>query len=236
MSSLISLIQARMSSSRLPGKVLLPLGGKPVLSHVIAACEAFTSQIVVCTSVDASDDPIASFCNSHGTICSRGPLEDVFSRFRGALADPRVKDAEFFARVTADSPMLSATLGRVLAAQLGPALDYVRPTPGTTPLGVGLEIVNRATFQAIDPLSLDGPEREHVTLRLYERSGRYRCRDVDPPPELWAPEYRLTLDFPEDYALLKRVHALTPEQAIEALRQDPALAAINASCVQHSAR
>ena len=134
MVSLISLVQARMSSSRLPGKVLMPLGSAPVLEHVIRACERFSEQVVICTSEDPSDDPIESFCQDRQTLCIRGDLANVFMRFRQALGDSRVHETDFFARVTADSPMLSATLARHLLGQLDSTVDYARTKPHSVPI------------------------------------------------------------------------------------------------------
>lgn len=236
MVSIISLVQARMSSSRLPGKVLMPLGSVPVLEHVIRACEQFSQQVVICTSNDPSDDPIESFCQERQTLCIRGDLSNVFMRFRQALADPRVSQTDFFARVTADSPMLSVTLARQLIKQLDGTVDYARTTPHSVPIGCALELVRRASFEGIDPSTLDLPEQEHVTLRLYEEKGRYNCIQVEPPEHLAAPQFRLTLDYAEDYQLLQHVAGMSTEEAISVLQRKPEWAAINAHCNQMAAR
>jgi SAM-dependent methyltransferase len=88
---IVSVIQARMSSSRLPGKVLRPLAGVSVLEHVVSRAREFSVQVAICTSLDPSDAPIAELCESLGVICVRGPLDDVFSRYRRALADERLE-------------------------------------------------------------------------------------------------------------------------------------------------
>ena len=240
MTHVVTLIQARMSSSRLPGKVLLPLGGKTVLDQVIARASAFSLQVVVCTSTDASDDPIEAHCARAGVTCARGALDDVFSRFRDALSGVQVARTEWFARVTADCPLVSPTLARACIAAATREDDYVGALSSAVPVGIAIELVRRAAFLAIDPVTLDPPEREHVTLRLYEHPGRYRVRRVAPPPSLFAPEMRLTLDYPEDYALLTTLFERDPdldaERAIERLRSEPALAQINAACAQRNAR
>ncbi len=235
-----SLIQARLSSSRLPGKTLLPLGRKTVLDHVIDRAAAFSAQVVVCTSTDSSDDRIARHCAARGVTCVRGPLDDVFARFRLALADPRVLRTEWFARVTADCPLLGVSLAHESLAARGNDLDYVSVDPATLPRGLAIELVRRSAFEAIDAASLDGPEREHVTPRFYEQPGRYRCRVLSAPAALRRPDLRLTLDYPEDYVLLQRLFeegdALTAERAVLRLAGDAYLRTVNAGCEQRSVR
>jgi len=227
----VAVIQARTSSSRLPGKVLAPLGGRSVLGHVIARADEFAQQVVVCTSAGPEDDAVEEACAELDTICVRGPLDDVFGRFRLALADPRVRPTPWFARVTADCPLLSSTLARHLLAHTAPDLDLVAVRNEDVTRGLPVELVRRATFEAIDPAGLDGPQREHVTLGLYEDPGRYRVRYVEVPEAQHHPELRLTLDYPEDYELLRRLFDddpdLTGEAAVARLLRDPELAAIN---------
>lgn len=231
-----------MSSSRLPGKVLLPLGRRLVLDHVIDRSSEFSTQVIVCTSTDPEDDPIADHCTARAVVCSRGPLEDVFSRSRESLLDSRATKTVWFARATADCPLISPRLARRLidAASTGSDLDYVAAPAGQLPRGLSIELVRRSTFLALDSTALDGPEREHVTLRLYEREGEFRCKFVAPPPELCHPQFRLTLDYPEDYELLQRLFedddALTAEQAVGRLLAEPQLAEINRGCLQKDPR
>lgn len=227
----VAVIQARTSSSRLPGKVLMPLGGRSVLAHVVARAGEFAAQVVVCTSTGPEDDPVEAACADLGTVCVRGPLEDVFGRFRLALADPRVRPTPWFARVTADCPLVSSTLARHLLAHTEPDLDIVAVRNEDVTRGLPVELVRRATFEAIDPDDLDGPQREHVTLGLYEDPDRYRVRYVEVPEPFHHPELRLTLDHPEDHELLRRLldgdPELTAEAAVARLLADPELAAIN---------
>jgi len=236
---LVSIIQARMSSSRLPGKVLLPLGTVTVLDQVVRRAEQFSAQVVVCTSVDSEDDPIAAHCASHGVLCVRGSLDNVFQRYRDVLLHDDVLETSWFARVTADSPLVSPTLARTLCVEAVQGLDYVAVQYDRTPLGVAVELIRRSAFLSIDPETLDRPEREHVTVRLYEDSARYQSVRVVPPVELQAPECRLTLDYSEDYELLQQLFAddnVSAVRAIARMRSEPDLAAINATCVQNKVR
>ncbi len=238
---LLTLIQARMSSSRLPGKGLLPLGDGLVLDQVVCRAAAFSSQVVVCTSTDPSDDPIRDHCQKIGTPCVRGELDDVFARFRTALLDPGVEETTWFARITADCPLISVPLARdvIDAALADPATDYACVHLGRTPRGLPIELVRRETFLTLDPASLDAPQREHVTPVFYENPERYRCVRIDPPVAMQHPELRLTLDYPEDYEVLQHLFeepGVTAESAVARLLADPELYWINAHCEQRSVR
>jgi spore coat polysaccharide biosynthesis protein SpsF len=238
--SIVSLIQARVSSSRLPGKILMKLGNSTVLDHVIHRAQEFSSQVVVCTSVDPSDDPIEAHCARQKVLCIRGSLEDVFSRFRLALLDPRVEATAWFARITGDCPLLSIPLAKALIACISEHVDYVSVDHDTLPRGLAIELIRRSVFESIPPGSLDEPEREHVTLCLYEQPGRYRCHRAATPQALAHPDLRLTLDYREDYELLQRLfrddETVTAEQALERLLSEPRLRSINAGRLQKDPR
>ena len=237
---IVSLIQARMSSSRLPGKVLLPLGDATVLEQVVRRARRFSDQVVVCTSIHEEDNAVETFCQTLGVVCVRGPLDDVFSRFRQALLHPDVNPSEYFVRITADSPLLSVELGHVLSAELVDGIDYLRTDYRTIPLGTGMEFVRTEAFLAIDPTSLDAAEKEHVTLTFYEKEGRYTVKEIPGPSALAHPAFRLTLDYQEDYDLLVRIFGEfedpTTRDVIELLEARPDWAAMNATCGQRPAR
>jgi len=229
-----------MSSARLPGKVLRPLGDATVLDQVVRRAGRFSDQVVVCTSVDESDAAIAAHCARIGVVCVRGPLDDVFGRFRLALADPRVRPSTWFARVTADCPLLSVDLAERIVAAAGDELDYVCVELDQLPRGLPIELVRRSRFCAIDMASLDGPEREHVTPRFYENPHEYGCLRLAVPDALRHPELRLTLDYDDDYELLLALFAedpdVTAEQAVARLLRDPELARTNQHCTQRQVR
>lgn len=227
-----------MSSSRLPGKALLPLGNATALDQVIRRTAQFSSQVVVCTSVHGSDDAIEAHCDAQDVVCVRGSLDDVFDRYRKTLLDPRVERTEWFARVTADCPLVSPRLAEhLMGATEG--MDYVAVQYDKTPLGLAIELIRRETYMAIDADTLDDSELEHTTLCLYEKPGQYRCVRLAPPADLQHPEFRLTLDYEEDYKLLTTLfedNDISATQAVERMRQEPALAAINAHCSQKVVR
>jgi len=237
---IVAIVQARMESTRLPGKVLFPLGKSSVLEHVVRRARGFAEQVVVCTSDRKSDDAIEAHCAEIGCACVRGDSENVFQRFRDTLASPNVMRTHWFARVTADCPLLSTTLARHLVAHTRPEFDLVAVPDDQITRGLAVELVRRFPFEEILDENLDAPQREHVTLCFYERTETYRCHFIDAPDALRQPSIRLTLDYPEDYELLFRLferdEELTAEQAVDILLQDPELAATNQNTTQKAPR
>ncbi len=216
----VCLVQARMSSTRLPGKVLRPLAGQPVLAHVVDRAAAI-GPVLICTSEHSSDDAIARWCADAGHPCFRGSLEDVFARYLGALATPGFDRSGWFFRVTADCPLLDGDLMRRLLAAREPADDHLGFDQSAMPLGLSAELVRRAAFERAARGPLSAAEREHVTLALYDHPDRFRSRRIPPPIALRRPELRLTLDTVEDYdrlaALFEGRPALTAAQAVAML-------------------
>lgn len=198
-------IQARMSSRRFPGKVLAPFRGAPLVSHVVArAAEALgAGRVTVLTSTDRTDDPLAAFLRAEGVDVFRGPLDDVFGRFRACLV---VRPCDWVARVSADSPLLDAALLREMAAAAvaaGDSLDLLtNVAPRTYPHGLSIEVVRSAVLLAVDVAALSPPEREHVTPVFYASPGAYRIRNVESgDPALAATS--LAVDTLEDLARLE---------------------------------
>lgn len=227
----LGIVQARLSSTRLPGKVLLELGGKSVLERVLSCARAYCDEVVVATSADASDDAVQGECRRLDVACVRGSLSDVFSRFAQVLALAQYRQSEWFYRITADCPLQSRLLGRQLFAARGEDCDYLYFADDELPRGVAPELVRRAAFDSVDPASLTADERQHVTLPFYRAGSRYRARKLAVPADFAHPELRLTLDYAEDAALFDALFAVDPhmtsEQAVRHLLADPALAALN---------
>jgi spore coat polysaccharide biosynthesis protein SpsF len=171
--------QARMSSRRLPGKVLRPLAGTPALQYLLERLERCeeVDLVVVATSVDPSDDPVAAFCEAAGVAVHRGPLEHVAARF-GEVAERFGLDA--FVRVTGDSPLLDQALvdrGAALYRE-GDADVVTNVYPRSTfPSGQSLEVVRAAAFlEALQHMD-DPYEREHVTPYFYRRPEAFRIHN-----------------------------------------------------------
>jgi spore coat polysaccharide biosynthesis protein SpsF len=227
----LGIVQARLSSTRLPGKVLMKLGGRSVLERVIGCAQSYCSEVLVATSTDPTDDAVLRECARLGARCVRGSLSDVFARFALALSGPEYTANEWFYRVTADCPLHSQRLGEALAAARAEDVDYLYFADDELPRGLAPELVRRAAFDAIDAEKLSLEERQHVTLPLYRVGSRFRARKLTVPAELSHPELRLTLDYPEDAALFEALFAVDPEieseQAVRYLLSHPELAALN---------
>lgn len=171
---MIALIQARMSSDRFPGKVLAPFAGRPLVDAVVDRVRAVegVDRILVLTSDHPTDGPLASYLADRGVATFRGPLTDVFGRFRSFLSHDH---ADWFLRVNADSPLLEpAILTRLLTHPGRAQADIVTTIfPRTFPKGKNGELVRTSTFLAIDTAELTDDDREHVTGFLYRHPDRF---------------------------------------------------------------
>lgn len=173
-------IQARMSSTRFPGKVLAPFHGQPLVWHVLGAVTRSLPgmPIVVATSDNASDDPLAAYLKTIGAVAFRGPLEDVFERFRLCVSH---YPCDWILRLSADSPLLD---GRVLQAVVehaeDPAVDVVTTIfPRTFPNGQNAELIRASTFLSVEVGALSADDREHVTPFFYRNVERFRIVNVE---------------------------------------------------------
>jgi spore coat polysaccharide biosynthesis protein SpsF len=205
-------IQARMSSSRLPGKVMLPLAGTPMLWHVwdrAARCEEVHTAAVI-TSTDTSDDLIEAFCAEHEIPCFRGSLEDVLDRYRQAVA---WKPCDYAVRITADCPLIEPTLIderiRALRAHRADLTWFVEQSTVTG----GQSVFSRRILEYVADRATDPKDREHVGGRfVYNHLDTFRVVAFHPPPRLVRSGYRITVDEADDYLLTRRLY--------EALRSD----------------
>jgi spore coat polysaccharide biosynthesis protein SpsF len=206
----LAILQARMSSTRLPGKVLRPILGEPMMGRQIERLRRVRglSGLVVATSTDPGDDAIAAYCATIGADCWRGPLDDVRARFLGALAaagSPRT-----FIRLTADCPLADpALIDRCIASHAQTGADYTYTSKGWTfPKGLDVEAVETAALERSARDSDDVYDREHVTPYIYRHPELFRLNAMTrDPPERW----RWTVDTPEDFAFVTAVYeALYP--------------------------
>jgi spore coat polysaccharide biosynthesis protein SpsF (cytidylyltransferase family) len=172
------IIQARLSSRRLPGKVIRPILGKPLLSWLIDRLERCNPSlpIVVATSRGAEDDPIAEFCAVSGVKCYRGDLEDVASRF-AAVVEQRRLDA--FVRISGDSPLLDQRLvdHAVRLMQQGNDDLVTNVHPRSFPPGQSVEVVRAAAYRRARAMMTGSEEREHVTKLFYNHPEHFAIRN-----------------------------------------------------------
>lgn len=199
-----AIIQARMSSRRLPGKVLLPLAGKPVLQYVVEAAGRVPdlAGVVVATSNEASDDPIANFCAENKIHCFRGSLEDVARRFMAALGKYGWDGA---VRISADSPLLDWHLIEEAVQHFQTnAWDLVTNVwPRSYPHGQSVEVVRAAALISAYKKFSQADDFEHVTQYFYRHEHEWRIKAIVAKRDL--SHVQMALDTPEDLARLEQL-------------------------------
>ncbi|MFN0181420.1 MAG: cytidylyltransferase domain-containing protein [Gemmatimonadales bacterium] len=177
----VAVIQARMGSTRLPGKVLMDIAGAPMLGRVVDRARAArrVTEVRVACSDQGADDPIAAWCAAAGVAVTRGPEADVLARYRIAATEAA---AEVVVRLTADCPLLDpATIDKVIAALGdGGSADYAANVLDRSfPRGLDVEAFSIEALLRMDRLGRSAAAREHVTLgpRL-EHPAAFRTRNV----------------------------------------------------------
>jgi spore coat polysaccharide biosynthesis protein SpsF len=202
-------IQARMNSRRLPGKMLAPLAGKPVIAHVTdrLADAGLRDQIVILTSSEASDTPLALYATHELRLpVFRGELDNVARRFQMALID---HPAPWFIRISGDSPLIDGSLVAWMGKQIDDTCDLVSNVwRRSFPPGQSVECIRSGFFAAIDTMALSADQQQHVTPCLYDnpdcRIKRVTCNDATAASE------RQVLDTLEDYFRLEHMLANQP--------------------------
>jgi spore coat polysaccharide biosynthesis protein SpsF len=236
---IVGVIQARMGSARLPGKVLRSLGGRSALARLVRVAResGAVDDVVVATTEQDGDDAVVAECQRLGVPAYRGPTDDVLGRFLGAL---RAYPADAVMRFTADCPLLDpeiAALGaRVFRAV--PGLDYLNTSIARTlPRGMDVEIISSSTLRTLDVLAT-GHHRTHVTSYVYTYPDRFRVIGLTLPPD--RSHLRLTLDTEEDWRLISAVvdnfgdSTISLAKVAEWLDAHPEIRALNSTVVQKS--
>lgn len=233
---ILAVLQARMTSTRLPGKVLMPVLGEPMLFRQIERvkrCRTFDT-LVVATSNESSDDPLADACKARGVSVARGSRDDVLDRFMTA-ARPYQPDA--VVRLTGDCPLADpVVIDKVVELFRSTACDYASNViPPTFPDGLDVEVVR---FEALARAAADAKlpsEREHVMPYIRNRPDAFRIANYAETPD--RSHLRWTVDEPADFAFVSRVYAelypnnpaFTTQDILDLIARDPAIGDINAS-------
>jgi len=238
----VAIIQARMSSTRLPGKVLKLASGRTMLDRMLERVKKARtiSEVVTATTTDPSDDSIARACKKLGVSVFRGSLQDVLDRFYQAA---RMHHADIIVRLTADCPLIDpALIDETVNALIQQKADFAcnrLPPPFSRTYPIGLD-VEACTFKALEQAWRGADqkhEREHVLPYLYNVPGRFKVLQLNYTMDLG--HLRWTLDTPEDLVLLRRVYRyfrgrndFSWLEVLQLQQQQPALFAINER-VQH---
>lgn len=239
--------QARMGSSRLPGKVLRRAGELSLLEHLARrlARARTPTQVVIATTIDPGDDELAEAARALGLAVARGSVDDVLDRYHAALVALGAAPSDIVVRVTADCPLLDpGELDRLVDEFLArrgtlDEVDYLTNQAGEVrriPRGLDVEVF---TFAGLDRAARESTllgDREHVTPYFYREPGRYRTM-VSDPPGLELGHLRLTVDTPADLELVDAVvRALGPDASTQAiatyLAAHPEVARLNANVTQ----
>lgn len=202
---IVVVIQARMGSTRLAGKVLAPIARRPMLSYQIERLRRCrqVDRLVVATTTQVADDAIVAFCESELIACTRGSELDVLSRYAQAA---RAFDASIVVRVTSDCPLIEPALVdlAVTTFRTGEPCDYLsNMIQPTWPYGMAVEVITREALLQADAEATDAAEREHVTPFVYWQPERFRLKSLTMEPDLSA--NRWTVDTPEDLELVSRI-------------------------------
>jgi spore coat polysaccharide biosynthesis protein SpsF len=196
------ILQARMGSRRLPGKVLMALAGRPLVEHcLVRLARSGSGPVILATTNLPADDPLADAATRLGFRVIRGPEADVLQRF-GMAAD--YLDARFLIRATADNPAVDIDApARVIAAIESMGADHV--VEDGLPQGAAVEAVRTAALYQAMAQARDPYDREHVTPYLYRNPRRFRAVRCPAPAALRRPDLRLTVDTADDLAFMAEV-------------------------------
>ncbi len=199
-----AIIQARLSSTRLPGKVLLEIEGRPMLSYMLERVTASKriDQLVVATSTESSDNPIVDFCRQGGIPCYRGSLENVLDRYYQAALKAK---CDVVVRLTSDCPLIDpriidAVIDAFQSAQFDFAANTVPPEGSTYPDGMDVEVFSFEALERAWKEAKKPSEREHVTFYFWKNPQLFSTLRFDLRENL--ADYRLTVDYPEDFEVI----------------------------------
>ncbi|MBD2108557.1 glycosyltransferase family protein [Nodosilinea sp. FACHB-13] len=230
------IVQARMTSTRLPGKVLKPVLDKPLLAYQIERLKRVKTadSIVIATTENDSDNPIVELCKALEVDYFRGSEQDVLSRYYGAA---QAAQSDIVVRVTSDCPLIDPEVIdeviQVYAAECD-RYDYVsNALKRTYPRGMDIEVLPTWALEQAYRETTEPPEREHVTPFIYNHPKRYSLGHVIYSEDL--SHHRWTVDTPEDFELIKRMleelYPLSPkfnlQDCLRVIESHPDWSAIN---------
>lgn len=230
----VAIIQARMGSTRLPGKVLEDLGGLPAIGWTVRAARATLGidEVWVATSTASSDDGIAQWCEKSGVSVHRGSEQDVLDRYAGAAGASK---AEVVVRLTADCPLLDPTvMAQVIRLRAVTGAAYAsNGYPPTWPDGLDCEVVTTAALLTAAKEAVRATDREHVTAFVRNNRARFPAETlISPLPDLV--KERWTLDTPDDLKFLRAVTSRLPADRVPShldvlaiLDRDPSIRELN---------
>lgn len=242
---IVATITARMTSERLPGKVLLPCVGRPMLELLVERVRRsrLIDHVVISTTTNRTDDVVEACARDLGIGCFRGSELDVVGRVVGAM---EAAEADIVVQLTGDCPLHDwQVIDQLIRLYQANTFDYVSNTlVRSYPRGLDCQVVSLATLQESLRIAKDAAQHEHVCLSIYENPQRFRLFNLMAPPELCYPGQRWTLDTEDDYrfistiyeALYERDPAFGSRDILQFLEQNPEVEAINSDIAQKAVR
>jgi spore coat polysaccharide biosynthesis protein SpsF len=237
---IVAIIQARIGSTRLPGKALKDIHGRTMLARVVrrASRSALIDKVVVATTEKKADDAIVSECDLLGISCFRGSEDDVLDRYYRAA---KTVSADTIVRITSDCPLIdSEIIDSVIQAYLDNLPDYASNTiKSTYPRGMDVEVFSFNALEIAWSKALQDFEHVHVTPYIYQHPEQFRIFPVTGKGD-WS-RYRWTVDTKEDLALIRAIYAKINRDdffswgdVLELLNREPNLADVNRHVRQKS--
>ncbi|MBI2030702.1 glycosyltransferase family protein [Candidatus Kaiserbacteria bacterium] len=238
----VTTIEARMTSTRLPGKILMSMIGKPVLQHIIERHQRskFVDEVVVATTVNATDEPVVALCESIGCAYFRGSEDDVLARVVGAGAEHH---ADILVQGYGDDPCVDwRFVDHVVQMLVDNTSDCAvsNDTEDTFPIGLGVCAYAFPALQQCAAQDTDPAYREHAGYSIRSQHDKFNVVTWRAEEDLFRPELRLTLDTPEDFQMISAIYdALYPanpdfsaDDVVTFLSAHPEIVAINNSIRQ----
>jgi spore coat polysaccharide biosynthesis protein SpsF len=242
---IVATITARMTSERLPGKVLLPCMGQRMLELLVERVRRsrLIDHIVISTTTNRTDDVVEECAQDLGVGCFRGSELDVVGRVVGAM---ETAEADIVVQLTGDCPLHDwQVIDQLIRLYQANSFDYVSNTlVRSYPRGLDCQVVSLATLQESLRIAKDKAQHEHVCLSIYENPQRFRLFNLMAPPELCYPGQRWTLDTDADYrfisavyeALYERDPGFTSRDILQFLDEHPEVEEINSDIAQKAVR
>jgi spore coat polysaccharide biosynthesis protein SpsF len=232
----VATIEARMTSTRLPGKVLADIGGKPSLERMVERLRHVPEldQIVIATTLNETDDPVEALALKIGVGLHRGSEEDVLMRVLDAA---HAHKADVIVELTGDCPLIDpAIVSRVINAYRLKRVDYVSNVlERTFPIGMDTQVFATKVLEDVARRTGDPTDHEHVSLYIYNHPEIYSLGNVAAEGREKRPKIRLTMDTPEDLEVIRHIFAslghsrtdFSLAEMLAFLEANPAIAAIN---------
>lgn len=240
-----AIIEARMTSTRLPGKILLPVLKKPLLSHLVERLHRsrHIDQIIIATTTNGTDDVVEELASGLNVGCYRGSEEDVLDR---VLHAARHYGVDIIVEVTGDCPLIDpAVVDRIVAFYRENSFDYVSNTLRRSyPRGMDIQVFSTKILEQVSALTQDPVDHEHVSLYIYTHPERFSLHDVESGLPEKHRDHRLTVDTREDFEVIKSIYeglytsnpAFSLEDILDFLDKHPYITGLNQHIQQKKVR